>query len=124
MQNKILVLGANGMLGHMLCRKLNERFDIAGTVRNSNPSLKKILPNSIQIIEGVDALDFQTVCDAINLVKPDIILNCTGVIKQSNAVSNISNLYIINAFFPKKLEKYASHHGIKVIHFSTDCVSA
>ena len=50
------------------------------------------------------------------------MLNCVGVIKQSEASKRITNLIKINSLFPHLLAEVCDEVGAQLIHFSTDCV--
>lgn len=120
---KILILGASGMLGHMLCRQLgHEGYKIHGTTRKAKKELIDILPHSVSLHEKIDVLDFDFLRNFIERLKPDIIINCVGVIKQSSLVDDTANLYELNSILPQKLAYLCASHKIHMIHFSTDCV--
>lgn len=53
--------------------------------------------------------------------KPDIVINCIGIlIKGSN--SNPADAIYINSFFPHQLAGLMRNTGGRLIHISTDCV--
>lgn len=60
----------------------------------------------------------------LNLNKDDIILNCAGIIPQSNNRRILSNeiYYKINSIFPILLSQKASEFECKMIHITTDCI--
>ena len=122
MHPKVLVLGANGMLGHMLCRKLPDHFKITACVRQKNNAFSKKVPHNVNIREGFNLFDISLLESIIQDEQPDWIINCIGVIKQSKDVSDIPQMYHINGFFPHQLAKVALKFNAKVLHFSTDCV--
>ncbi len=119
---KLLIIGANGMLGHKLCHELAPHFDVHGTIRTPNDSLLKVLASSITLHSDVDILNFDHLEKLILDIKPNVIVNCAGVIKQSNTVNDIKKLYDVNAEFPQKLASFCLERKIYCIHFSTDCV--
>jgi dTDP-4-dehydrorhamnose reductase len=55
-------------------------------------------------------------------VRPDVILNCVGVIKQLDAAKDARASIYTNALFPHLLAAEATERGARVIHVSTDCV--
>ena len=111
---KILVLGSTGMLGHVLCNKLesNSKYHLY------NVSFRKKLNSKTTII---DVSDFEKLKDFIEEIKPDFIVNCIGVlINGSN--KNIKNAIYLNAYLPHLLNQLCNSINIKLIHVSTDCV--
>jgi dTDP-4-dehydrorhamnose reductase len=124
-QKKILILGATGMLGHTLIMKYsqNSKFNLYATVRS-----KKGIPNgwlSIlqeKLLDGIDALHIETLEKAVQTVKPDIIINCIGLIKQLEEAKNPLLTISINALFPHQLAELCARYHARLIHISTDCV--
>jgi dTDP-4-dehydrorhamnose reductase len=111
---KILILGSTGMLGHQVffnLKKSNEFevFDLS--FRN------KLRAETIVC----DIRDFTKLEGIINELKPDILLNCIGILIQGSN-QNPKNSILINAYFPHWLVSVADKIESKVIHISTDCV--
>lgn len=118
---KILILGTYGMLGHQLFLQLQKNFEVYGTVRKFQTKYETLFPKS-RIFENINAEEISNIESVIQDIKPDIILNCIGIIKQRKTKkSQILNISI-NALFPHKLAKICEEKNIKIIHFSTDCV--
>jgi dTDP-4-dehydrorhamnose reductase len=116
---KVLVLGLYGMLGHKLARVLANQHQIWGTCRNLNAI--EIIPKQ-RIMENVNVNDFQSIMDAIDAVKPEVVINCIGVIKQLKAADDMQISLELNSLFPQKLAMACETRNIRLIHFSTDCV--
>lgn len=112
--NKVLILGSTGMLGHQVYFHLSEKdcfevFDLS--FRN------KLREETILC----DITDFESLSEIIKNVRPDVIVNCIGIlIKGSN--QNPKNSILINAYFPHWLASLADQINAKMIHISTDCV--
>jgi dTDP-4-dehydrorhamnose reductase len=120
----VLVLGASGMLGHMLVRVLSEHHQVIGTTSSqydSKSPLARVLDKA-NWIDHVDVRNWQTVESAINHVKPNVLINCVGVIKQKMDSGNIMDAILINSLIPHQLAAVCSKLDIRFIHFSTDCV--
>ena len=120
---RVLVLGGAGMLGHKAFQTLSERFETWVTFRRFDERLRAsgLFPES-RVIAGVDASALETVRDAVDRARPDVILNCVGVIKQLDAAKDARTSIYTNALFPHLLAAEASERGARVIHVSTDCV--
>lgn len=123
MSHRILILGATGMLGHKLWQLYRWQFDTWVTVRGRAADYAfGELFDSQRTIERVDAFDFAGVVAAIEATRPDVVVNCIGIIKQSAAAKELNTCLMINAFFPHRLASVCRAAGIRLIHISTDCV--
>jgi dTDP-4-dehydrorhamnose reductase len=120
---RVLILGAAGMLGHQLCLQFRDRYETWATVRKLNQAdgLHHLLPSE-RLLEGVDAFQIQSVIAALAQVKPDVIINCIGIIKQLQSARNPIISLTVNALFPHHLYQLAQVSGARLIHFSTDCI--
>jgi len=122
----ILVLGATGMLGHMLVRVLSKTHSVFGTISNpydQNDYIDRLLPRS-QCIDQVDVTDVSRVVSVIRKGQPDVVLNCVGLIKHKMDERRILDAILVNSVFPHQLAEMCTEFGIRLIHFSTDCVFA
>jgi dTDP-4-dehydrorhamnose reductase len=123
---KILILGISGMLGHKAFEvlNLNSKYKVFGSLRNAN-DIKKYFSDSkniSNIFSNVDALNPESAFKLIEKLKPDIIINCIGVIKQLKEAKNPILSIEINSLFPHKLANYIANSKTRLIHISTDCV--
>jgi dTDP-4-dehydrorhamnose reductase len=59
---------------------------------------------------------------AILEVRPDIVINCIGVIKQLSDAEDPLVVIPVNAEFPHRLAALCSIAGCRMVHISTDCV--
>jgi dTDP-4-dehydrorhamnose reductase len=122
---RVLVLGAAGMLGHKLFQCLSASRDTLAVVRLPWAELsglaRQILPRE-RTLDGVDAADWDGLAKKLDDVRPAVVINCIGVIKQrAEACSAIPSL-TINALLPHRLAEHLALWGGRLIHFSTDCV--
>ena len=120
---KILIVGGTGMLGHRLWMDLSAAHDVWGTVRasaDSLPSLKGIVRANIR--ENVDALHFETVQRVVETIKPDVVINCVGLIKQRENAKEPILAIDLNTRFPHLLASLCKQQNCRLIHISTDCV--
>ncbi|MGI0153066.1 dTDP-4-dehydrorhamnose reductase family protein [Pseudidiomarina sp. WS423] len=126
MSNRILVLGANGMLGGSIHRyfSLKSNFDVKGTVRSdvNRDIISKLGFNNI--ISGVDVDDVQSVEEIITEFRPDFVFNCIGIIKQLDTAKKPVPSIKINALLPHILADICLRNDARLVHFSTDCVFA
>jgi len=121
---KILILGGTGMLGHQLLNASIERELNWFAVARKTQKLLDFLGEKYRdrLIPFSDVNDFNELEVIIKSVKPDYIINCIGIIKQSHLANNYLEALSVNSLLPHKLEKIASVNNAKLIHISTDCV--
>lgn len=121
---RILVLGASGMLGHTTYRVLAEdpTLEITGTLRSSR--YQKFLPSqpNCHVIAGVDVESTDQLVTAFAAARPDVVVNCIGVIKQLEAAEDPLVTVPINSILPHRLANIAAAVGARLVHISTDCV--
>jgi dTDP-4-dehydrorhamnose reductase len=121
---QVLVLGANGMLGNAVMRVLSERKDwrVFGTVR-SGASSKLFTPDiSASLITGVDVEDQDALVRVLTTVRPAVVINCIGLIKQLADGEDPLLAIPINSLLPHRLARLCELAGSRLIHVSTDCV--
>lgn len=121
---RILVIGANGMLGSSLLRyfhKLNQ-FDILGTVRTEDAKIRLREQGIENIISGVDVNNVEIINSIVAEFRPDYMFNCVGIIKQLKESKIPIQSIEINSLLPHRLANICSKNNVKFIHFSTDCV--
>jgi dTDP-4-dehydrorhamnose reductase len=120
---RIAVLGATGMLGHKVYQVCKERFDTwaIGRMPHDEVSTYALFPES-RYIGGIDACDMGSVTKAFAIARPDAVVNCIGIIKQSPLASDPLASLEVNALFPHKLAALCKDIDARLIHISTDCV--
>ena len=121
---KILVIGANGMLGSTMLRVLSERlaWEVLGTIRNE--SVKQLFPAAInaRLIAGVDVENPDMLVKVLNLTRPDVVVNCVGLIKHRPDSADPLVAIPLNTLMPHRLARLCQLVGARLIHISTDCV--
>jgi len=121
---RVLVLGASGMLGNAVMRVLSERRDwqIFGTVRSSTASGFFAPEISAALISGMDVEDQDALIKAFAQVRPSVVINCIGLIKQLADGDDPLLAIPINSLLPHRLARLCELAGSRLIHVSTDCV--
>jgi dTDP-4-dehydrorhamnose reductase len=115
MRKKIIVLGVNGMAGHVIFTGLKQndkKHEVYGIARTDSIVKPSII---------MDVSNFQALGTVINNIQPDIIINCVGVLNKS-AEEHPDEAILLNAYLPHFLESVTKDTTSKVIHISTDCV--
>lgn len=110
---KILVLGCNGMAGHIVALYFKEQeHDVTGFARSKS--------NHIDTIIG-DAYNTALLSKSIQEGEYDAVINCIGMLNQF-AESDKAAAAFMNGYLPHFLSKITEGTKTKVIHMSTDCV--
>jgi dTDP-4-dehydrorhamnose reductase len=121
---RILVLGASGMLGSQLFKTAYERnLDVFGIARDTQTILKIFEPSSKdRFLEINDIKDFFSLEEKIKNINPDFLVNCIGIVKQSDLSKNHIESITINSLLPHVLQELGNKFDFKLIHVSTDCI--
>lgn len=122
--NSVLILGVSGMLGNSMFRVLRENPDLKvyGTVRSE--SVKRFFhPNVVRyLLNGVDVENYDSLMQAFALSRPDVVINCIGLVKQLVAADDPLHAIPVNSLLPHRLSRICKLVGSRLIHISTDCV--
>lgn len=119
----VLVLGAGGMLGHQLVRRLGARGEAWGTVRSETSSgpAAAVLPAD-RTVTGVHAERLESVARALEVSGATAVINAIGIVKQADAAREAVPSIAVNALFPHQLAELCAARGVRLVHVSTDCV--
>ena len=107
---KILVLGKNGMLGHVVFTYFSEiGHEVEGTVTHGDGILYDANSNMTHIEE------------IIANSKPQVVINCIGILNKE--AEDKKDLAIkLNSLLPHYIDDLSKKYNFKFIHVSTDCV--
>ena len=117
---KVLILGADGMIGHKMAQSLNDKngLEIILNSRSNSKILSQLYPKC-KIYENDFLKD--DINNLLDIVHPDFIINAVGITIR-RGVEDFKKASLINSIFPHKIDNWASKFDKKLIHFSTDCV--
>lgn len=120
----LLVLGATGMLGSAVLRFFAQSpgYSVIGSARSFDTV--RLLPDSLQgqIVGGIDVHDLDGLLRLFDRVRPDIVINCVGLVKQLTGGNDALTALPVNSMFPHRLLGLCKVAGSRLIHISTDCV--
>lgn len=121
---KVLILGVTGMLGSMLykCFTTYSEFETFGVARDASLRVKFLFNQSDNLVFSSNITDPCEVRTLLRRIKPTVIINCIGVVKQLSDSANPLVALPVNALFPHQLHAACAEFGCRLIHFSTDCV--
>jgi len=123
-KTKVLVIGASGMLGNAVLRLFAEddTLDVAGSARSAGFLAR--LPESLRprIVIGVDVDNADSLARLFATARPDVVINCVGLVKQLAEADDPLAAIPINALLPHRLARLCDVAGARLVHVSTDCV--
>jgi dTDP-4-dehydrorhamnose reductase len=123
---RLLIIGGDGMLGHQLWkhfRCLSEQFDTRVTLRRDFQDYQHYnLFDPKFSYAGVDVRNFDRLIEVFADFKPNVVINCVGIVKQRPIAKDSIISIEINALLPHKLAVLCEAIGSRLIHPSTDCV--
>ncbi len=108
----VLVLGSQGMLGHVVKLHLESKgHRVKGTSRTGDKN------NYVfDAMENVKDLEL-----FIDDFKPQAVVNCIGVLNKV-AEENKPLAVMVNSFLPHFADELCRNKDVKFVHISTDCV--
>ena len=124
MLTKILIIGGSGMLGNTLLRFFSRKknFDVSTTIRSSKLLGISNKSCNYQLFNNIHLEDKKDISKVFDQVRPDVVINCAGVIKHSNESIDHLKVLLLNTILPHYLAKLSENFNARLIHFSTDCV--
>ncbi|UXH77642.1 dTDP-4-dehydrorhamnose reductase family protein [Roseateles amylovorans] len=120
----ILVIGASGMLGNAVLRVFAESdgYRAFGSARSGALLRKLPAPVHPNIITGIDVDNPDSLARLFATSRPDVVINCVGLIKQLAEADDPLAAIPINALLPHRLARLCEVAGARLVHMSTDCV--
>lgn len=110
---KYLILGVNGMAGHMIAQYLQEKgHTVIGFARKKSTICPMIMGDALE------RNDIERVLSSDNY---DYVINCIGVLNQF-VDKNPADGIFLNSVLPHLLAEKLAEKKAKLIHISTDCV--
>ena len=121
---RLLILGSTGLLGSTLLNYFSKQnnFKCFGAVRKKLDIIKFKNIKNVKFYE-INYENEKNISKLFNKIKPNLIINCTGVVKQLAHKNRLSEIIRVNSFLPHYLAEIANlKKKVRFIHFSTDCV--
>lgn len=107
---KILVIGSNGMAGHIITKYLKQQ----GHKVTTSARLNSDININIEKISHNDSF-------FVMLKDYDFVINCIGLLVK-DSIDRPDRAAIINSWFPHYLEYNLKDSNTRLVHLSTDCV--
>lgn len=123
-KTKVLVLGVTGMLGNAVLRLFAQSagYEVVGSARST--SALRLLPANLagRLICGVDVENMDSLINLFATVRPDVVINCIGLVKQLAEADDPLAAIPINSLLPHRLARLCGLAGARLVHMSTDCI--
>ena len=104
---RVLVLGASGMLGNAVLRlfAVSPGFEVTGSVRSLN-ALASLAPRFRQrVLAGIDVENHDSLVQLMTTARPQVVINCVGLVKQLADADDPLAALPINALLPHRLAR-------------------
>lgn len=112
---KILILGASGLIGSTITRFLQRQvaFEVHAASRDCQ-SKKYVCPHNCD-------MSYANLKKLLEEIRPDFVVNCVGLTKHLASEKSDSYLFP-NILVPLSLKRLKSHYSFSLIQVSSDCV--
>ena len=92
------------MLGHKLTQTLGRDFDVWTTLRGPFEAVRRYeLFDEARTIEDIQVDDERRIRQAIEMVRPEVVINAVGIIKQLPTSKDVITTLNVNSIFPNRL---------------------
>jgi len=120
-KKRVLITGANGLLGQELVRQISQQnmFDLLATGRDSSSRLTSDQGFSYTPLDVCHKHQIQSV---LNDFRPDCVINCAAFTEVDDSEAKRNLCWRVNADAVGYLSKSCHHHGANLVHLSTDFV--
>ncbi|HTP02101.1 MAG TPA: SDR family oxidoreductase [Anaerolineales bacterium] len=112
---RLLITGANGLLGLNLALEASRTHEIIGLDRGKLPSAP------FRIIQR-DLLDKDAVSEVLDELRPEAVIHCAAIADVDACEQRPTLAHLTNAELPQRLAEACARHAIRLIHISTDAV--
>lgn len=112
------------MLGSSALRVFAEsgEYELFASIRSN--SSKSLFSASLQkhLVVGSDIESPDALIQLFQTVRPQVVINCIGLIKQLSHANDALSAIPVNALLPHRIARLCGLAGARLVHISTDCV--
>ncbi|HEY0506064.1 MAG TPA: dTDP-4-dehydrorhamnose reductase [Lysobacter sp.] len=112
---KLLVVGANGQVGHALLRSLAPLGEVVATTRGGRL-------DDGRACEALDLAELDALAPLVARVRPDAVVNAAAYTAVDRAEDDAEAAFRINADAPGRIAGVCAALGVPLVHYSTDYV--
>lgn len=112
------------MLGSATLRVFAEsdEHQVVGSIRSG--ASMDMFPARLRrhLVVGGDIENPDALIHLLQTVRPQVVINCIGLIKQLSQANDALSAIPLNALLPHRIARLCDISGARLIHISTDCV--
>jgi dTDP-4-dehydrorhamnose reductase len=113
---RILVVGANGLLGSNAVRAGQQRgWTVCGTYHSTQPAFD--IP-----LTQFDLREYETFEEILAKYEPEVVVNCAAMTDVDGCESNPGQAHVLNGDAPAGVASRCEEFGVEFVHISTDYV--
>lgn len=113
---RIVVLGANGLLGSaIVAGAVGRDWSVVGTFHTEAPDL------DVEFRQ-LDIRQDDRFADLVDRVDPDAVVNCAAITDVDQCETELELANEVNGEAPGRLARVCANHGVEFCHLSTDYV--
>lgn len=116
---KILVTGANGLLGYKLIQQLGKTLGIT-TFATARKEITE-LPPGVQFLE-LDITNHDQTLEVLSSVKPDVVINTAAMTQVDQCETEREQCWTANVIGVENVVEACEKNNIHLIHVSTDFI--
>jgi dTDP-4-dehydrorhamnose reductase len=118
--NRVLITGANGLLGQALVRRLSRfpEYDVLATARDDAPRFE----GGSCGYTPMDVTDADAVHNTFQDFTPNVVVNCAAVSAVGDCLQNRERCWAVNAAAVETLADECRKVGARLVQVSTDFV--
>lgn len=118
--NRVLVTGANGLLGQALVRRLSRfpEYDVLATARDDSPRFEDASCGYAPL----DVTDGEAVHRTFQDFTPNVVVNCAAVSSVTDCADDRERCWTVNAAAVETLAHECRQVGARLVHLSTDFI--
>lgn len=112
------------MLGNAMLRTMVEagEHEVIGTIRSASVSryFGRVLAK--RVLTDLNVEHFDELTRVFQEIRPDVVINCIGLVKQLAVANDPLQVLPINSLLPHRLARLCNLVGARLVHVSSDCV--
>lgn len=116
---KILITGANGLLGQKLVNLLQQQENIQLIATARSASVQRISKGAFQLL---DATNKNQVEQVIGIVKPDVVIHTAAMTNVDQCETDRESCWLNNVTAIEYLVAACEQHNVQLVHVSTDFI--
>jgi dTDP-4-dehydrorhamnose reductase len=121
-QMKVLILGATGLLGYALLRRLAcaNGLEVVGSIRSFNGSHQIATELRNRLVQVGDLTNLIQLDLLFQQVQPDVVVNCVAAAKSE--WTDFRRMVSVFSLLPRGIDRLCAKSGARFIQISSDAV--